>query len=91
MVNVMKFVSTAELKRDTNKLIKQSESGEFLIITRHGKPCSVLMHVSEADLERYLFERNTLVRKRVSEGLKDLKAGRKMRLDEYAYARFGRE
>jgi len=83
----MKFISTAELKRDTNKLIKANDRGEVFIVTRHGKPRSILQPVDENSLEQVLFEKSPVVRDAVLEGLADLKRGRKASLDEYVNER----
>jgi len=83
----MKFISTAELKRDTNKLIKATEHDEVFVVTRHGKPCSILQAVNEDSLEQVLFEKSPVVREAVIEGLSDLKHGRKASLGEYVNER----
>ncbi len=83
----MKFISTAELKRDTNKLIKANERGEVFVVTRHGKPRAILQAVDENTLEQVLFEKSPVVRDAVLEGLADLKQGRKASLDEYVNER----
>lgn len=83
----MKFISTAELKRDTNKLIRANEQGEVFIVTRHGKPRSILQPIDENNLEQVLFEKSPVVREAVLEGLADLKEGRKMSLAEYVSER----
>jgi len=83
----VKFISTAELKRDTNKLIRANDHGEVFVVTRHGKPCSILQSVDENTLEQLLFEKSSVVREAVLEGLADLKHGRKASLDNYANER----
>jgi len=83
----MKFISTSELKRDTNKLIRESGHGEVFVVTRHGKPCSILQSVDENTLEQVLFEKSPVVRDAVLEGLADLKQGRKASLDGYIHER----
>ena len=83
----MKFISTAELKRDTNKLLKANKLGEVFIVTRHGKPYSILQSVDENTLEQVLFEKSPVVREAVLEGLADLARGRKASLDDYVNER----
>ncbi len=83
----MKFISTADLKRDTNKLLRANEAGEILVITRHGKPCSLLLHVDEGNLEQTLFEHSPMVMEAVAEGLEDLEKGRRISLDKYLHER----
>ena len=47
----MKFASTAELKNQTNALLREVEGGTILVVTRHGKPVAALRPCSEEDIE----------------------------------------
>ena len=66
------FVNTAELKRDTNHVLRQIVR-EPAIITRHGHPCAALIPVSEKELEELFWEISPKIRKKITKGFKEMK------------------
>mgnify|MGYP001588058520 FL=1 len=85
----MRFVNTVELKNKLNAVLAEVGRGEAVVVTRHGKPAATLLSTDEEQLDRMLFERSTVVREAVLEGLRDLAAGRTISARDYAARRFG--
>lgn len=48
----MRLVSTAQLKNQTNAVLRTVLTGEPVVITRHGRPVASLLRLDEADLGR---------------------------------------
>jgi prevent-host-death family protein len=71
----MKFAAIRDLQIKASNVVKKAQH-EPVVITVHGKPKAVLTPISEDGLEDFLFENSPRLRKRIKEGLKDLKAGR---------------
>ncbi len=71
----MKFAAIRDLQIKASAVVKKAQQ-EPVVITVHGKPKAVLTSVTEDQLEDFLFENSPRLRKRIEEGLKDIKAGR---------------
>jgi len=71
----MKFAAIRDLQIKASNVVKKAQY-EPVVITVHGKPKAVLTQISEDELEDFLFENSPRLRKRIEEGLKDIKAGR---------------
>lgn len=72
----MKFANIKELQRHASGIISRVEKGEDVIITKRGKPAAVIYPLSEDEIEDYLVQHSPAIRKKIEDGLKDLKAGR---------------
>jgi prevent-host-death family protein len=79
----MKFTSIRELKAKTSEVLRKAAGGEPVIITSHGKPKAVLASVEEEDLEDVLMAFSPSLRKKIEEGLEDIRKGRVTSLEGY--------
>ena len=87
----MKFANVRELKRKTSQMLRTVEGGTTVLVTTHGRPTAMLVPVTEDDIEDVLLTYSPTLRKKVEEGLKDIGAGRTLRLSEYRATRFGKK
>ncbi|MBE3588534.1 MAG: type II toxin-antitoxin system prevent-host-death family antitoxin [Thermoanaerobacteraceae bacterium] len=44
------FVSTRELKNKTNEILRATETGNLIVVTRYGKPVATIKPFQESDL-----------------------------------------
>ena len=79
----MKFTSVRELKAKTSKMLRTVAQGNTVLVTTHGRPTAMLVPVTEDDIEDALLAYSPTFRKKIEEGLKDIRAGRTMRLSDY--------
>ena len=79
----MKFASTAELKNQTNRLIRAVEGGHVVVVTRRGKPVAALRECTENDIEDLVLETDPRIRRSILVAEEDLRAGRGISLGEY--------
>lgn len=77
------FINTAELKRDTNQVLRKIVNGPA-IITRHGHPCAALVSISGQEVEELLWEFSPKVQKKIRKGLKEAKEGKGITLSKFA-------
>ena len=81
----MKVVSTAQLKTQANRLLRQvTARRQPIIITRHGHPCAVLEPFAEDDIEYLVFEYSRDVATMAKQSASDMKAGRYTTLQAFA-------
>lgn len=78
----MKFVTVRELKRDTAGILKWLTKNTPVVVTYRSKPRAIVTPVSEDELEDFLFEHSPVIRKRIEDGLRDLKQGRAVSHEE---------
>lgn len=71
----MKFAAIRDLQIKASAVVKDAQR-EPVVITVHGKPQAVLTSITEGALEEFLFEHSPKLRRRIEEGLRDIKAGR---------------
>jgi prevent-host-death family protein len=83
MIIAMKFASTAELKNDTNRLLRDVEKGAVLVVTRHGKPVAALQKCSEDGIEDLVLETSASIKRSVDRAERDINAGRGITLAQY--------
>ena len=76
----MKFTNVRELKSKTSAMLRTVERGNTVLVTTHGRPTAMLVPVREEDIEDALLAYSPVLRKKIEEGLKDVRAGRTMRL-----------
>ena len=79
----MKVANTVELKNQTNRLLRRAMQGEAVIITYRGKPAAALTGLSEDDLEDFVLEHSSKVKKLIAEADADRKAHRLVSLETY--------
>ncbi len=72
-----------ELKTNTSKMLRTVERGNTVLVTTHGRPTALLVPVTEDDIEDALLTYSPKLRKKIEEGLKDVRAGRTMLLSDY--------
>ncbi len=87
----MKFANVRELKNKTSAMLKTVERGNTVLVTTHGRPTAMLVPVTEDDIEDILLAHSPQLRKKIEEGLKDIRAGRTMALSEYRKTRIKRK
>jgi len=78
----MKFANIKELQKDASGIISRVEKGEDVIITKRGKPTAVIYPLTEDVIEDYMIHHSPTIRKKIEEGLKDVKEGRVIPIDE---------
>jgi prevent-host-death family protein len=83
----MKFTNVRELKAKTSEMLRTVERGNTVLVTTHGRPTAMLVPVTEDDIEDALLAYSPTLRKKIEEGLKDICAGRTMRLSDYKATR----
>ncbi len=71
----MKFAAIRDLQIKASAVVKTAQN-EPVVITVHGKPKAVLTPISGDELEDFLFEHSPRLRKRIEQGLKEIKEGR---------------
>ncbi len=79
----MRFSSVRELKFKTSEVLRKTANGEPVIITSHGKPKAILASVDEEELEDLLLAYSPSLRKKIEQGLEDIRKGRLTRLENY--------
>jgi prevent-host-death family protein len=78
----MKEVPLSEAKDDLSRLLREAEEQE-IVITRHGKPASVLIGFkSEDDWFDYRLQHDERFLRRIESARKSLKEGRGIRLED---------
>ena len=83
----MKFTNVRELKAKTSEMLRTVERGNTVLVTTHGRPTAMLVPVTEDDIEDAFLTYSPTLRKKIEEGLKDIRAGRTMRLSDYKATR----
>ena len=83
----MKFTNVRELKAKTSEMLRTVERGNTVLVTTHGRPTAMLVPVTEDDIEDALLAYSPTLRKKIEEGLKDIRECRTMRLADYKATR----
>jgi prevent-host-death family protein len=83
----MKFTNVRELKAKTSEMLRTVAQGNTVLVTTHGRPTAMLVPVTEDDIEDALLAYSPTLRKKIEEGLKDIREGRTMRLSDYKATR----
>ena len=79
----MKFTNVRELKAKTSEMLRTVERGNTVLATTHGRPTAMLVPVTEDDIEDALLAYRPTLRRKIEEGLKDIRAGWTMALSDY--------
>ncbi len=72
----MRVANTIELKKKTNKILREVMKGNHVIITHRGKPAASISPLTEDDLEDFILENSPKVRRMIAEAEKDIQAGK---------------
>ena len=83
----MKFANVRELKTKTSEMLRTVERGNTVLVTTHGRPTAMLVPVTEDDIEDALLAYSPTLRKKIEEGIKDIRAGQTMPLSDYKATR----
>jgi len=83
----LKFTNVRELKAKTSAVLRRVEKGDTVLVTTHGRPTAMLVPISEDDIEDAMLAYSPALRKKIEEGLRDIRAGRTMSLADYARRR----
>jgi prevent-host-death family protein len=84
---LVKFANVLELKNRTSAMLRTVERGNTVLVTTHGRPTAMLVPVTEDDIEDALLAYSPQLRKKIEEGLKDIRAGRTLALADYRSSR----
>lgn len=80
----MRFSNVRELKSKASEILRNVTHGAPTIITSHGKPKAILIGIREkGDLEDFLLAYDPILRKKIEEGLEDVRKGKVIPLDAY--------
>ena len=77
----MKFVNVRELKNKTSAVLHYTENGEDVIVTLRGKPCVVIHHILEDELEEYILLNHPDFKKKVKKAYKEYLSGKTVRFE----------
>jgi prevent-host-death family protein len=77
----MKFVNVRELKNKTSSVLRYTEKGDDVIVTSRGKPCAVIHHLSEDDIEDYILLSHPDFKKKLEEAYQQYLAGETIDID----------
>ncbi|MDP2168491.1 MAG: type II toxin-antitoxin system prevent-host-death family antitoxin [Thermodesulfovibrionales bacterium] len=83
----MRFANIKELQKDASGIISSVEKGEDVIITKRGKPAAVIYPLTEETIEDYMIQYSPAIRKKIEEGLKEIKQGKVVPLADLLKAR----
>jgi prevent-host-death family protein len=72
----MRLVSVRELKAKPSEFLRLAVQGELVVIATRGKPTAVLRAIAEEELEDYILENSPRIKRLVSKGERDRRAGR---------------
>lgn len=61
------FVSTRDLKNNTNKILHAAERGSTIIITRYGKPVATIKPFQENDLKEAKYSLYQQIKQKIGE------------------------
>lgn len=78
----MKFVNVRELKNRTSAVLHSTENGSDVIVTSRGKPCAVIKHLTEDDIEDYILLNHPDFKKKLKESYKQYLNGDTVGIDE---------
>lgn len=78
----MKFVNVRELKNKTSAVLHYTENGEDIIVTSRGKPCAVIHHLSEDDIEDYILLNHPEFKKKLKMAYQEYTAGKTVDIDK---------
>ena len=78
----MKFVNVRELKNKTSAVLHYTENGDDVIVTSRGKPCVVMHHLSEGEIEDYILLNHPEFKKKFKKACQEYMAGETVDIDK---------
>ena len=78
----MKFVNVRELKNKTSAVLHFTENGEDVIVTLRGKPCALIRHFSEDDIEDYILVNHPEFKKKLRMAYEEYLTGKTVDIDK---------
>lgn len=78
----MKFINVRELKNRTSAVLHDTEGGEAIIVTSRGKPCAVIRHISEDDIEDYILLNHPEFKKKLKKAYREYIKGKTVDIDD---------
>lgn len=87
----MKFANIKELQKEASAIINLVEKGHDIIITKRGKPTAVIYPLAEDVIEDYMIQHSPSIRKKIEEGLRDVREGRVTPIDDLLKTRKSRK
>ena len=87
----VKFANVKELQRNASGIISLVEKGQDVLIIKRGKPTAVIYPLTEDTIEDYMIQHSPTIRKKIEEGLKDVREGRIIPIDGLLKARRARK
>jgi len=78
----MKFVNVRELKNKTSSILHYTEGNGDVIVTMRGKPCVVIHHLSEDDIEDYILLNHPEFKKKLENAYKEYRTGKTADIDK---------
>jgi len=72
-------------------MLRTVEKGNTVLVTTHGRPTAMLVPVTEDDIEDALLAYSPQLRKKIEAGLKDIREGKSLPLEEYLRQRTRRK
>ncbi len=78
----MKFVGVRELKNNTSEILHYTATSGYVVVTSRGKPCAIMSHISDNELEDYVLLNHPEIRKRIKKAYKEYLAGKTKNVDK---------
>jgi prevent-host-death family protein len=78
----MKFVNVRELKNKTSSILHYTEDNGDVIVTMRGKPCVVIHHLAEDDIEDYILLNHPEFKKKLKKAYQEYVVGETVGIDE---------
>jgi len=78
----MKFVNVRELKNKTSAVLHYTENGDDVIVTLRGKPCAVIHHILEDELEEYILLNHPAFKKKLKKAYKEYLSEKTVGIDK---------
>jgi len=78
----MKFCNVRELKNRTSAILHYTENGEDVVVTSRGKPCVVIHHLSEDDIEDYILLNHPEFKKKLKKACQQYLDGETVGIEE---------
>ena len=79
---MMKFVNVRELKNKTSSVLHYTENGNDVVVTSRGKPCAVIHHLSEDEIEDYILLNHPKFKKKLQKAYQEYLAGETVDIDK---------
>jgi prevent-host-death family protein len=78
----MRFATVAQLKNKTSDILRSTQDGETVIITKRGKPEAVMVRIREEDLEDWVLAHSPAVKAELDQLYAECVAGEAIPVEE---------